>query len=206
MAQRWWLEDAEERSRESPDSFFIPPRERREALEPGDVVKLIFLFEPPAPSGTTGERMWVEVTAVQEGGYTGELLNEPGDIEELRPGDAIRFEAKHVAARQVSDEEAGYKIGTFALVSPHLAIGAPRPDFVARAPVDRRDGEADSGWRLGAQLDYDAPSEEPPRWNDLGWLTDRYPELEPLFQEDAATGFWAWDESGGRYETALPPG
>src|SRR4051812_696375 len=149
---RWWLDDAEEHHRERPDLFFIPPRERREALAVGDAVKLIFLFEPPARSGMTGERMWVEVTGVSSDGYTGELLNEPGDIESLRRGDVIAFEPRHVAAVLVSDKEIGYGLGDYALVSPHLVIGSPRPDFVVREPSERREGEptAAGAWPRGS--------------------------------------------------------
>jgi hypothetical protein len=42
---RWWLDDAEARHAEAPMSFFIPPAAKRNALSPGDAVKLLFAFE-----------------------------------------------------------------------------------------------------------------------------------------------------------------
>jgi hypothetical protein len=42
---RWWLDDAEARHAEAPMSFFIPPAAKRNALSPGDAVKLLFACE-----------------------------------------------------------------------------------------------------------------------------------------------------------------
>jgi hypothetical protein len=35
-------------------------------------------------------------------------------------------------------------------------------------------------------------------WTDLGWLTDLYPELEPVFR--AGVGTWRWSEVENAYE------
>jgi hypothetical protein len=195
----WWLDDAEKRSREAPDSFFIPPLERRVALEPGRAVKLIFMIDPPV-EGTNAERMWVEVKEQRGGGYVGELLNDPSVIAALRAGDDVSFEPRHVAAMLFSDDELGYRVGDYALVSPYLPIGSPHPEFVLRKPPAERESETDSGWRLVTQADYDAPAADEPRWFDLGWLADRFPELEALFRARDETGHWRWD--GERYVPA----
>jgi hypothetical protein len=34
-------------------------------------------------------------------------------------------------------------------------------------------------------------------WSPLGWLTDRFPELEAVFQ--AGDGNWRWDPQQGMY-------
>jgi hypothetical protein len=107
----WWLANAEERHAEAPRSFFIPPREHRENLEVGRLVKLIFEFAPPRDlNGTlrTGERMWAIVSEVRpDGTYLGDLDNDPDLVTELKPGDPIKFGPEHVVAIQYSPDELG---------------------------------------------------------------------------------------------------
>jgi Uncharacterized protein conserved in bacteria (DUF2314) len=93
----WYsLEDGEERHRKDPDTFEIPPREARENLGPGQIVKLMFAI-------TTGEkelveRMWVIVERRDGAEYVGALDNQPASTDKLLPGATIRFQAKHVIA------------------------------------------------------------------------------------------------------------
>lgn len=93
------LKDVEGQNRKHPETFQIPSLWEREALAPGDLVKLVFLGtgEPPP-----GERMWVSVTGrLVEAGkvtYHGMLDNRPVVIEGLDMGDDIEFEPKHVAS------------------------------------------------------------------------------------------------------------
>ncbi len=194
MEQRWWLDDAEARSAEAPRSFFIPERGRREALSPGEVVKLIFLFEPPASNGMTGERMWVEIKSATDGRYVAELLNQPAHISSLKPGDAVTFAPEHVAAIQTSEEELGYAVDDYAAVGQQVRENDEFPQLVARVARDARQGGSDSGWRLAA-VDDDGP----PDWWDLGWITDKFPEVEALFRLDPDAGSWRWDAETRSY-------
>ncbi len=151
--ERWWLGDAEALNRESPNSFFIPPKERRENLVRGDSAKLVFHFEPTAPDAGA-ERMWVDV--VETDPYVGELLNQPRYIRSLKRGDLVAFEPKHVASIAVSADEAGYDIDAEAVVSRRIRDDGAWPHFVYRLPANLRDDESDSGWQLWAREDDDA--------------------------------------------------
>lgn len=89
----WSLLDGEARNAQSPDTFFIPERSRRERLQTGQIVKLCFL-----PDGDRSpERMWVIVKrALASDRYTGTLDNEPYGIDELSADQLVEFEARHV--------------------------------------------------------------------------------------------------------------
>jgi uncharacterized protein YegJ (DUF2314 family) len=96
----WSLDDGEAAHQESPDSFWMPPKEERESLRPGDIVKLMFRMILRNPgSGVEQEkveRMWVGVTGRDGRGYVGALDNDPHYTKDLAAGDEIRFEARHV--------------------------------------------------------------------------------------------------------------
>lgn len=88
------LEDGEALNAENPESFWIPPRERRENLVKDDLVKLVFNLTNGKQ--TQGERMWVIVTGGDRGGYTGVLDNDPYSTDEIQSGLEVSFEPRHV--------------------------------------------------------------------------------------------------------------
>jgi|GEM_PF-1601587 len=82
------LVDVEERNREHPESFQIPPAEVRNNLKTGDFAKVIFSDQ---------ERMWVQVDGRdEEGRYVGSLKNQPVILTDLKFGDSVKFEPKNV--------------------------------------------------------------------------------------------------------------
>lgn len=84
------LNNAEDRNRENPDTFWIPAKHRREYLKTGAIVKLIFDGK---------ERMWVTVTERTKTGYEGTLSSIPADLQtagKLRYGDVVEFGPEHV--------------------------------------------------------------------------------------------------------------
>lgn len=96
----WSLDDGEAVHRDAPDTFWMPPKEQRESLRPGDIVKLMFrmLLRDPA----TGEqhekveRMWVGVASLEGNGYRGALDNDPHCTKDLVAGAEVAFEPRHV--------------------------------------------------------------------------------------------------------------
>jgi hypothetical protein len=198
---RWWLEDAERLNERNPESFFIPPRSRRERLVAGDTVKLVFRFEPPAPNASA-ERMWVDVVEVGDDGCVGELVNRPAYIQGLEPGSRIEFAPEHVASVAVSEEEAGYDVDAWAAVSRRIRDEAAWPHFVYRNRPELRDeASRDSGWQLWARVDDDEFASNPANvlsW-ELGWIADRFPVLEELFRAGHEAGERWWDEDARGY-------
>ncbi|CEF48421.1 unnamed protein product [uncultured bacterium] len=88
------LEDGERYHREAPDTFEIPSLAAREALERGQIVKLMFNIS--AGTDSQVERMWVIVEGKDTEGYLGVLDNQPAATDEIRPGMKVRFQPRHV--------------------------------------------------------------------------------------------------------------
>ncbi|MDA0179607.1 hypothetical protein OJ997_04810 [Solirubrobacter phytolaccae] len=180
----WWLADGEALHAEHPRSFFIPTRERREALQPGELIKLEFQYGPHADSEGEGhvERMWVEVV---EAGH-GILRNGPFRIQGLELGDHVSFHPEHVISIDYSDAELGYAQDERPIVDEHILREDRAPDVVARAPGP--DG-GDTWWML-LREDSSQPVEE-----RINFLTDKFPALvEPL-----RAGEGVWERDGETY-------
>ena len=96
----WALDDAEARHAASPQTFHIPDRAEREALRPGQMVQLLFLFLNREPDGSPiidCEKMWVTLKRVTPTGFEGQLESEPATSKALAPLATIRFGPEHVA-------------------------------------------------------------------------------------------------------------
>jgi uncharacterized protein YegJ (DUF2314 family) len=98
------LASAEQRAKEHPKSFQIPPARVRLALQAGYMVKLIFTQKkPPA-----GERMWVEVTGMERDAagvrYVGILKNRPSTIFGVKFGDKVEFSPEHIAGVDIAED------------------------------------------------------------------------------------------------------
>ena len=89
-----WLENAEERNREYPDTFPIPAQDDRCSLQKGQIVKLMIAID------TNGEiqveRMWVIVSGVDGTDYSGILDNDPYSTDSFGQGTNIEFGPEHV--------------------------------------------------------------------------------------------------------------
>ena len=96
----WCLEDGEARHSGAPETFWIPDLSRRESLQPGDLVKLLFRISRDDEADPVAvERMWVLVRGRAGSHYFGVLCNDPDSIEEndeLWSGVEIPFGARHV--------------------------------------------------------------------------------------------------------------
>lgn len=100
----WELRSGEAAQVEHPDTFWIPPLEQRKNLQIGQAAKLIFDIEIEDEEGNLvvqGERMWVIVSEIVDGGYIGILDNkpalfEPSDQVYLCYGCEIPFRPEHI--------------------------------------------------------------------------------------------------------------
>ena len=104
----WCLEDAEARHQEAPDSFWLPEEEKRKALQPGDLAKLVFRISVDNDENPVAvERMWVLVRERTGSHYFGILDNDPYAIEEndeFWSGTEVPFSARHVIDIDPADE------------------------------------------------------------------------------------------------------
>jgi len=195
----WGLLDAESQHDAFPDTFPIPSRSEREGLRTGDMVKLVFVLDPPPATGPNAERMWVEVrTSAADGSYDGWLTNQPVVIESLAPSALVAFEARHVAGIALRKEEVSFNVSLEALVSRRaLKLHGPPGWAGFDAPL----AETDSGWTVTAGDEpEDYFSGEPADVSQiisLGELVQRYPALVEVFQ--AGEGEWVYRPEHRRY-------
>lgn len=90
------LDDGEALHAAAPDTFPIPPADRRAALRKGEIVKLVFRMAQSDTTRLSVERMWVRIDEVRPGSYRGSLDNDPVGRVRLKAGDAVEFEPRHV--------------------------------------------------------------------------------------------------------------
>jgi len=183
----WGLLDAEAQHEAFPDTFPIPTPEERQTLRAGDMVKLVFVLDPPPASGPNAERMWVEVrSALPEQAYEGWLTNRPKVITSLEPSSVIAFEAKHVAGIALRKDEVTFDVKLRAVVSTRL-----------------RDVPGPPGWSITAgdePADFFGDGEEGDTGTEamaLGELVQRFPALVEVFQ--AGEGEWVYRPDHRRY-------
>lgn len=195
----WGLLDAEAQHDAFPDTFPIPARAERDALRTGDMVKLVFVLDPPPTSGPNAERMWVEVrAATDDGAFDGWLTNQPVVIDSLEPSALVAFEPRHVAGIALRKEEVSFDVDLKAVVSKRaLKLHGP-PGWAGRD--DPLDG-VDSGWSVTAGDEpedyFSGDPEAATAVLTLGDLVQRYPALVEVFQ--AGVGEWVYRPEHRRY-------
>ena len=121
----WTLVDGEQRAREHPDTFEVPPRDQREQLGLGDFAKAIFVT-PSMLQQNMGERMWLRVLERKQVGkgpitYRGQLDNSPHLVSGLKAGDDVTFRPENVIAIESTKRRPGNGGGGGGLVVLALA-------------------------------------------------------------------------------------
>lgn len=99
----------ERRNQKHPTTFEIHPREVRESVKTGDIVKLIFETHTLLYANgewICGERMWVTIRECISGEYYIGTLNSYPDALPLKFGDWIRFGPEHILDIWVEDDQA----------------------------------------------------------------------------------------------------
>jgi hypothetical protein len=195
----WGLLDAVAQHRSFPDTFPIPSEAERMALRPGDLVKLVFVLDPPPEAGPNAERMWVEVRETHpEAAFDGWLTNQPVVITSLEPSAIVAFEALHVAGIALRSEEVTFDVHLKAVVSERaLKLHGP-PGWAGR---DEALADTDSGWTIVAGDEaedyFGADGAEHTSAMELGQLVQQFPALVEVFQ--AGEGEWVYRPEHTRY-------
>ncbi|MCU1351567.1 MAG: hypothetical protein JWM05_776 [Acidimicrobiales bacterium] len=199
VPEDWGLLDAEAQHDAFPDTFPIPSLEERTALRTGDMVKLVFVLDPPPASGANAERMWVEISlAHDDGSYEGWLTNHPVVITSLETSTLVAFEPRHVAGIALRTEDVTFDPGLRAVITKRaLKLHGP-PGW---AGFDEPVADEDSGWSITAgdedESYFAAEASEVTEALSLGELTQRYPALVEVFQ--AGQGEWVYRPDHRRY-------
>lgn len=97
MDKSWDLDDAQNLVEEFPHTFSKPSKEVLEPLEKGSKAKLNFIIKNDNPEAPNAEQLWVEILLVQNNDkLLGQLEDNPKYIQDLKCGDIIEFEERHV--------------------------------------------------------------------------------------------------------------
>jgi hypothetical protein len=147
--QSWNLEDAAVIAAANPYTFYKPSGEAILLLRPGNLVKLIFAFQSDNPKAPRAERMWVRIERIESGLFAGKLGNDPRYIEDLKCGDDVEFEARHVIQTDIDDPvpDPTKPYWPRCFVSRRVLYDGVRVGYLYR---ESPDGDKDSGWRMMA--------------------------------------------------------
>ena len=154
------LQDVTVRARKYPKTFQIPSLQKRMSLQPGHLVKLIFLPATADTHKASGERMWVVVTGRTKEGYQsvirydGVLDNDPVLIHGLKAGAVIHFKPQHIADIHKA------KLSKAKLATYQAKVGARKPS-VRNDPMAPREqilklakqSQRDALWHPNCPLD-----------------------------------------------------
>lgn len=152
MTQSWHLVNADEIAQWSKYTFYKPSQKIIEQLKPGNICKLIFKFNSNNPEHPSAERMWVIIDSIDGDKFTGHLDNEPFYIEDIKVGDSVTFEPKHIIDLDINDNEPNLVekfldrcFATRRIIYEKTKIGY----FYREEPMEEdKDGFKDSGWRF----------------------------------------------------------
>lgn len=150
----WYLENADLIAAEHKYTFFKSPRETIALVKPGEVVKLIFVFESDDPSAPRAERMWVVVDSIEANGkFSGRLDNQPSWIKDLKLDDEVSFDASNIINTEHDDDDnlvERYIKRCF--VTNRILNDGARVGYLYR---EEPDNDRDSGWRFTANDESD---------------------------------------------------
>lgn len=198
----WRLIDADPIAAANPYTFYKPSPELISRVRPGEVVKLIFDFDCDDPEAPGAERMWVVVEAVLgEGRFRGRLDNEPAWIEDLKAGDPISFEARHVINTEHDDDD--NLVERFikrCYVTNRVLRDGKLVGYLYREAPDRED---DSGWRITANDESDEymDSAENLAYVSLGAVLSRDDSFRDLLDAPVGSAF-VRDPISSRFDPA----
>lgn len=155
----WKLEDAQKLADEFPYTFHKPSKEVVSLLKAGNQAKLIFEFESGDPDAPRAERMWVDITEVKNGVFSGYLDNEPEYIKDLKLKDPIEFRECHIIDTDLVDPVPSLtdKYIKRCFVTRNILYEGRPVGYLYREDPDYDD---DSGWRFTAGDETDEYMED----------------------------------------------
>lgn len=196
----WKLEDAQKIADEFPYTFHKPSKEVVSQLKEGNQAKLIFEFESDDPEAPRAERMWVEITSVNDGVFSGYLDNDPAYIKDLKHKDPIEFGECHIIDTDLDDPIPSIteKYIKRCFVTHNILYEGRQVGYLYREEPDYDD---DSGWRFTAGDETDEYMEDSDNssYVSLGAVLREDDSILPLLECEAGVAF-VKDENGNFIE------
>jgi len=192
----WELVNAQKLAEEYPYTFYKPSPTVISLLKPGNEVKLIFKFESEDPEAPSAERMWIELSELSGSEYIGSLDNDPAYIKDLKHGDQITFEAKHIIDTDIDDPVPSvvHKYQKRCFVTNNILYESEKIGYLYREEPDQED---DSGWRFttGSETDEYMEDSNNISYVSLGAVLREDDSVVKLLDRNSGVAF-AIDENG----------
>jgi len=150
----WKLAGAQKLADEFPYTFHKPSKEVVSQLKAENQAKLIFEYESDDPEAPSAERMWVEITEVKNGVFSGYLDNEPAYINDLKHKDPIEFRECHIIDTDINDPVPSItdKYIKRCFVTNNILYDGQSVGYLYR---EEPDNDEDSGWRFTTGTETD---------------------------------------------------
>lgn len=201
----WRLDDAAIIAAENPFTFYKPSAEAIALLRAGNLVKLIFAFDSNDPKAPRAERMWVRIERIAGDRYSGKLDNDPRYIKDVKLGDSVDFESRHIIQTDISDPVADLTKPYWAkcFVTHRVLYDGVRVGYLYR---ELPDDEADSGWRMTAGDECDDYMNDPNNSSfvALGSVLREDASIVDLLKTPAPCAF-VRNNDDGQFDAIEPP-
>lgn len=186
----WKLEDAQKIADEFPYTFYKPSARVVSQLQKGNQAKLIFEFESDDPEAPRAERMWVEISSVNDGIFSGYLDNDPAHIKDLKHRDPIEFKECHIIDTDLKDPVPSIteKYIKRCFVTHNILHEGRKVGYLYREEPDFED---DSGWRFTAGDETDEYMDDSNNCScvSLGAVLRQDDSIISLLELDAGVAF-----------------
>lgn len=186
----WRLENAQLMADQFPYTFYKPSSEVVSLLKPGNLVKLIFSFDSDDPKSPAAERMWVQITEVQDGDFSGCLDNDPAYIVDLKYEDSIQFQECHIVDTDIADPVPSIveRYTKRCFVTNNILEVGEKVGYLYREEPDE---ENDSGWRFttGTETDEYMDDSDNLSYVSLGAVLRQDDSFVELLERKAGVAF-----------------
>jgi hypothetical protein len=154
QSKNWELEDAQKIADEFPYTSHKPSGDVVSKLQNGNLAKCIFRFQSDDPEAPRAERMWILISDISDGVFTGRLDNDPQYIDSLKYQDLVTFSECHIIDTDLDDPIPSVTdkyIKRCFVTNNILHDGAPVGYLYREEP----DNDDDSGWRFTTGTETD---------------------------------------------------
>jgi hypothetical protein len=148
------LTDAAALQKTAKYTFYRPSERVMAKLKKGNLVKLVFEITGLESNDLlamlpSAERMWVIITERNGDKFKGTLDNDPYKIQDIKAGDLIEFETKHIIQSDIEEMEFDIveKYSVFCIISHKILMDNERIGLLYRnEEIKLENGRKDSGW------------------------------------------------------------